>query len=226
MFDPLNNESAIAATRCDSNEIYLQLKPGQSLVLKSNTRENMQGEQWRYFQVSEKEAEEIQGTWNIEFVSGGPELPTSFETNEYGSWTELSTDETAKHFAGTARYTLTFEKPSITADEWLLDLRDLRESARVTLNGTQVGTVWSLPFQIKVGDYLQPGKNTLELEITNTAANRIRDMDQRGVDWKIMHEINFVNINYKPFDASNWAIEPAGLLTAIQLIPVNSIDPN
>jgi hypothetical protein len=38
----------------------------------------------------------------------------------------------------------------------------------------------------------------LELEVTNPRANRIRDLDQRKVPWKIMREINFVNINYRP----------------------------
>ena len=27
-----------------------------------------------------------------------------------------------------------------------------------------------------------------------------------------MREINFVNINYKPFDAANWPLTPSGLL--------------
>jgi hypothetical protein len=71
---------------------------------------------------------------------------------------------------------------------------------------------------------LKPGRNRLELEVTNVAANRIRDMDRRGVNWKIMHEINFVNINYRRFDASDWDLEPSGLLGPIQLVPMQTID--
>lgn len=33
-------------------------------------------------------------------------------------------------------------------------------------------------------------------------------MDRRKADWKIMREINFVDISYQPFDASNWEITP------------------
>ncbi len=49
----------------------------------------------------------------------------------------------------------------------------------------------------KIGHLLKPGKNKLVLEVTNLAANRIRDLDQRKVEWKKFHEINFVNIFYR-----------------------------
>jgi hypothetical protein len=45
------------------------------------------------------------------------------------------------------------------------------------------------------------------------------------VDWKIMREINFVNINYKPFDASQWAIMPSGLLGPVTLTPLKARHP-
>jgi hypothetical protein len=67
---------------------------------------------------------------------------------------------------------------------------------------------WSIPFDVRLGDALRRGRNVLELEVTNVAANRIRDMDRRGVNWKIM-----------PFDASGWAVEPAGLLGPVELVP-------
>src|SRR4029079_8209139 len=106
-----------------------------------------------------------------------------------------------------------------------LDLGDVRETARVRLNGKDVTTAWSLPFRVRVGGYLEPGKDVLELDVTNLAANRIRDMDQRKVPWKIMREINFVNINYKPFDASGWGLQPSGLLGAVRLLPMKSVAP-
>jgi hypothetical protein len=50
-------------------------------------------------------------------------------------------------------------------------------------------------------------------------------MDQRKVEWKIMREINFVNINYQPFDASQWALKPSGLLGPVTLTPLKAIAP-
>jgi hypothetical protein len=62
--------------------------------------------------------------------------------------------------------------------------------------------------------------NLLEVEVTNVSANRIRDLDRRGVNWKNFNDINFVNLNYKPFDASNWPLTDSGLLGPVTLTPV------
>jgi hypothetical protein len=56
--------------------------------------------------------------------------------------------------------------------------------------------------------------------VANLMANRIRYMDQSGIPWRKYHGINFVNINYQPFDASKWSIMPSGLLGPVTLIPI------
>jgi hypothetical protein len=37
-----------------------------------------------------------------------------------------------------------------------------------------------------------------------------------------MREINFVNINYKPFDAAAWPLTPSGLLGPVTLTPLRA----
>jgi hypothetical protein len=106
---------------------------------------------------------------------------------------------------------------------WALDLGDVRDSARVRLNGEDIITAWSVPFVVQLGSRVKPGRNVLELEVTNLAANRIRDMDRRGVPWKIMRDINIVDINYRPFDASNWPLTDSGLLGPVTIAPGSSI---
>jgi hypothetical protein len=139
------------------------------------------------------------------------------------SWTTLGGAATER-FAGTARYRIEFDAPAVAAAAWRLDLGDVRDSARVRLNGRELAVAWSLPMQLDPGDALVRGRNVLEVDVTNVAANRIRDMDRRGVDWKIMREINIVNIRYEPFDASAWKIEPAGLLGPVTLVPMRHAD--
>jgi hypothetical protein len=51
--------------------------------------------------------------------------------------------------------------------------------------------------------------------------NRIRYMDQHGLEWRKFHEINFVNIDYEPFDASGWEPMSSGLLGPVVL---NAVD--
>ena len=219
IFDPrYEKKVGVAATRQneESSEIYLQLQPGESCFVKTFTSEKIDGSNWKYIE-SNNEAIEINGNWKVEFIDGGPQLPASFSTNELISWTVLG-DSAAKNFAGTGKYSITFNLPNASADEWLLDLGKVCESARVKLNGESVGTLWSFPFNLLVGEYLKQGENILEIEITNLSANRLRDMDKRGIDWE---KFFFVNIFYKPFDASQWPIMDSGLLGPVTLIPQN-----
>jgi len=226
IMDPrFENRVGLAALRKQGNgrtQVYLQLQPGQSCVLRTFTEQRIKGPAWKYF---EKDGfpRTIDGIWKVKFVSGGPVLPSDFKTQQLDSWTTRD-DAEAKRFAGTARYIIEFDHPTPDADDWLLDLGRVCESARLTLNGQHLGTLWCEPFQLRLGELLQPGKNTLEVEVTNLAANRIRDLDRRNVNWKYFYDINIVNQAYKPLDASNWPPRDSGLLGPVRLQPLKRID--
>ncbi len=225
LLDPLHERVGVAALRHQASgdvEMRLQLQPGESVVVRSLQSKAATGPAWPYLEPMEG-ARRLEGPWSLVFQRGGPLLPDPVETETLQSWTELGGEETER-FAGTVRYTTYFTiDASASTSAWLLDLGDLRDSARVHVNDTFVGTVWSLPFRIPIGEHLRPGQNQLALEVTNVAANRVRDLDRRGVEWKIMREINFVDINYRPFDASPWAIEPAGLLGPVTVLPMRVV---
>jgi hypothetical protein len=227
LLDPLTGRSGAAALRAGpqrDTQVYLQLAAGETLVLRTATKTITDAiPAWTY-STATGAAVPLTGRWQIQFLKGGPELPPALATTALKSWTELG-GELAQRFGGTARYRLEFDALTEKADDWLLDLGDVRESARVRLNGREIATAWSLPFRVRLGAALQPGRNVLELDVTNLAANRIRDLDRRGVKWKIMREINFVNIHYQPFDASSWALAPSGLLGPVTLTPLKSFAP-
>jgi hypothetical protein len=83
--------------------------------------------------------------------------------------------------------------PGTDEDGWSVDLGDVRESARVYVNGKPAGVVVAHPFRIDVIGLFKPGRNQLVVEVTNLSANRIRDLDRRGVAWKKFHDINLVD---------------------------------
>lgn len=224
LFDPMSGQSGtLASRRRDGKaEIYLQLDSGCSVFVRADAVPQSAAA-WPYFRQA-GDGVPLTGTWSIEFIDGGPAIPESYRTDQLSSWTDAP-DEKAQAFAGTARYTLEFPCPTLPAEDWLLDLGDVRESARVMLNGKELGTLVALPFRIRLGALLQAGINRLEIEVTNLSANRVRDLDRRNVDWKIMKDINIVNVNYKPFDASQWQIEPSGLLGPVRLIPLRRVAP-
>jgi len=200
----------------DATFVYLQLLPGESCILRTFTDKSVTGPAWPYLKPG-GEPQNISGNWKVEFVDGGPELPKTFETATLGSWTAQDDPET-KRFAGSAHYTIEFDKPAGDANDWLLDLGKVCDSARVKLNGHEVAALWCAPFKIAVGKWLQPGKNILEVEVTNIAANRIRDMDIRKVNWKYFYDANLASLTQKGgLDASVWPVRDSGLLGPVRL---------
>ncbi len=196
-------------------EVALRLQPMESAVLRTFADSPATTPAWPVYDTVGAPLP-IAGRWHVSFVEGGPGLPAEFETEALGSWTDGG-DEEARRFAGTARYTIRFTRPTASADDWELDLGGVAETARVLLNGRPLGVVWCPPFRLRLGSALNPGENTLEVEVTNLAANRVRDLDRRGVSWKYFHDANVVGRDYKPLDASGWPLRPSGLLGPVSL---------
>jgi hypothetical protein len=226
LFDPMHERRGAAAVRRSDDgtaEVYLQLAPGEATVLRTfGDRAELDVPRWTY--TESREARPVTGSWDVTFVDGGPVLPDSFSTDRLASWTELG-GEDARRFSGTARYEITFEAAPDEADAWRLDLGDVRASARIYLNGQDLGRAWAHPFRLPVGDALEPGTNRLVVEVTNLMANRIIDLDRRGVEWKKFYDINVVGTGYEPFDASDWSPMPSGLLGPVELVPLTSVEP-
>jgi hypothetical protein len=237
VLDPLTGASGVAPTRASSKnywggtqatreirEVYVQLEPGESLFISTVAEAAATRGAWKYLEPHGQPIA-LDGEWRVSFTEGGPTLPTARSMKSLHSWAE-DDDEAAQSFGGTARYETSFTLPAgAKADEWQLDLGDVRETARVFVNGREVSRVWSLPARTRVGAALKSGPNMLVLEVTSTAANRIRDLDRRHVAWKNFHEINFVNLFYKPFDASTWKLQPCGLLGPVTLTPLQVVKP-
>ncbi|HEX3718621.1 MAG TPA: glycosyl hydrolase [Verrucomicrobiae bacterium] len=221
ILDPMTGSTGLAATRQTRSghvNVELQLAAGQSILLRAFAKET-QGPAWTYWKDAGT-AVPLTGTWQVKFLEGGPELPASYTTDHLASWTTAA-DTNSQRFAGAARYTLKFDAPADGGENghWKLDLGQVCQSARVRLNGHDYGTLLTPPFQTMVSGLKRSG-NILEVEVANVSANRIRDLDRRGVKWKNYHDINFVNVDYHPFDASNWPITDSGLLGPVTLTPV------
>ena len=101
----------------------------------------------------------------------------------------------------------------------MLEFENVKDCARVRLNGKTLGTLLGPAFAVRA-DNLKTGKNLLEVEVTNVAANRIRDLDIRGVNWKKFYDINFISIESSVFDASGWDVKEAGLWGKVKITPL------
>ena len=166
----------------------------------------------------------VNGPWNIRFVEGGPVLPASATMNAPGSWTETA-DPEARRFAGTACYSTSF---TLTAKPPTAGSSTSETSAKARASASMANRrAWSSPIRsaLTSPNFLIDGANTIEIEVTNLSANRIRDLDLRKVGWKKFHDINIVDHQYKKFDASQWPVEPSGLLGPVKLIPMTTLSP-
>ena len=193
----------------NSTDVQVQLKSGEAIILKASVNKGT-GKLWKYAELTGNPIE-LNGEWTLHFTKGGPQLPADKRMTTLQPWTMFSDDSTTQSFSGTAVYNTTFNLPSKNAADYLLQLGKVYESARVFINDKEAAILWSIPYEAKIGRYLKEGKNTIQIEIVNLMANRIRNMDRNKQEWRKYHEINFVNINYKPFDAANWKVQPSGL---------------
>jgi hypothetical protein len=224
IFEPMSQQVGIAKVRDENKhtEVYLQLEPRQSVILRVFADRQVSGQKWAYWKPDGKPLI-LGGTWQVEFVEGGPKLPKPATVTRLSSWTEWNHDdpELLKAFSGTARYRLTFDLPSVDADAWLLDLGTVCYSARVWLNGKLFGTLISSPFRLYVPkEAMREKGNELIVEVANLMANRIAYMDRQKVPWQ---KFFFVNIRYQPFSAADWEPLPSGLLGPVSICPLSQI---
>jgi hypothetical protein len=215
---PTNGRSGSAAVRHQGGaaEVFLQLAPRESVLVHARAEEAVSAEPWQYWKAAGNPAS-LSCDWKLEFLEGGPTLPAPAELPRTVAWSSLPRED-ARNFSGTARYTATFDSPDPVREFWRLDLGAVGQSARVRLNEADLGTLIAAPFALD-GIRLLPAGNVLEIEVTSTAANRIRDLDRRGVKWNEFHDIGVVSMDYRPFDASGWDTAESGLAGPVTLTP-------
>jgi (4-O-methyl)-D-glucuronate---lignin esterase len=117
----------------------------------------------------------IDGPWTLNFPANLGAPPT-FHLTHLQSWTKNS-DPGIKYFSGTATYTKIIDAPK----SWfarrntrlVLDLGEVDDLAKIKLNGKSLRILWKPPYRIDVTRALHPGKNALEVQVTNLWVNRL-----------------------------------------------------
>ena len=146
----------------------------------------------------DKELMALNDQWTVSFdPKWGPKAPVKFDT--LTPWNE-SADEAIKYFSGSAVYRKTFTLSKINdASSLKLDLGQVDVMARVKLNGKDLGLLWCPPFEVNIGDAAKPGKNKLEIEVTNLWVNRMIADSAIPYDEEIYSQIR----DGQPFPASS-----------------------
>ena len=131
----------------------------------------------------------ITGPWELRFPPNWG-APPSVSLDNLISWSD-SLDSGIKYFSGTATYTKSLDiSDEMIADHQAiyLDLGTVKNFAEVTLNGKDLGILWKPPFQLDITSNVRPGKNDLQIGVTNLWPNRIIGDAQlpEDVEWQGM----------------------------------------
>lgn len=126
---------------------------------------------------------EVKGGWDVRFPKGWG-APEQVKFDRLMSWTEHP-DAGVRYFSGTATYLKRINVPKeMLADgrRLYLDLGKVQVIAEVRLNGKALGILWKPPFRVDITDVARPGSNDLEVQVTNTWANRLIGDEQLPED--------------------------------------------
>ena len=146
----------------------------------------------------------IETPWTVTFQSGrgGPSEPVSFE--QLTDWIQHA-DNRIKYFSGTATYTNTFKVSKLPTAPVYIDLGKVMVMAKVKVNGSYVGGVWTAPYRLNISSALRKGKNTVEVEVVNCWRNRL-------IGEKLLPEADRFTFQTATYLNKDSELQPSGLL--------------
>ncbi|MBQ8865000.1 MAG: hypothetical protein IJ020_02525 [Bacteroidaceae bacterium] len=114
--------------------------------------------------------------WTVAFPEGwGIEAPV--QTTSLLPWKDMLSTAEGRAFSGTATYstTLRVDGKSGKKDKsrYVLHLGKVEMIAVLRVNGKEVATLWSEPYQADITSYLHKGLNEIEIDVTSTWYNRL-----------------------------------------------------
>ena len=112
--------------------------------------------------------------WEVYFPEGWG-APEKIELQKLKSISEHS-DFGVKHFSGTATYKTVIDVPKDKISfeyGYYLDLGQVGVIAELTVNGKDFGILWKSPFAQDISSVIKPGKNKIEVKVTNLWVNRL-----------------------------------------------------
>ena len=213
-YNPMTN--IYTKARLDAGELELNLRSGESRILVCANTEDIYPEGIAEERSSEGtgEIDITNGKWTLSFIEEQPKVGQAYKLDKLQTWETLG--DSAAVTMGTGVYETEVKLSRDDARKhWTIDLGDVRESARVYINNVYIGCAWAVPFVLDCKDALKKGKNTIRIEVTNLPANRIADLDRKGVKWRKMKEINVVDINYKKTTYADWKPVESGIRKAV-----------
>jgi len=175
LYNPVNDKTTILSDWKIENgrtivPIVLEANESCFIIFKENTKETISNKKQNYAAL--ETVQTLDENWEIQFdpeFHGPKEI---VKTNKLFDWS-TSKDDQIKYYSGTAIYKKEFIWKGKINEKFWLDLGTIANIAEVTINGINCGTIWTFPYKADISEALKKGKNTIEIKITNTWANRL-----------------------------------------------------
>jgi hypothetical protein len=179
LWNPLTGETRLLKnfSRQDGiTSLSLQLEKNQSYFVVFNLEKKSTASATKTAaDFSEKKTlKSIEGPWKLTFARrwGGPG-EVQFEKLE--DWSQRP-EEGIKYYSGTVVYrkTFTLKREEVASAQPLwIDLGEVNCMAQVSLNGVELGTLWTAPWSLEVKNSAKEGENLLEIKVVNLWSNRL-----------------------------------------------------
>lgn len=207
IFDAVTNDTIALrswSVKDGRTNFKLRLPANGSLFVifkeKASDTDLLSGKNWSTY----KAIQDLSKNWAVKFnpALGGPQKSVIF--NELTDWT-TNADSLIKYYSGTAVYTKNFTFDGNKNNQIWIDLGNFSSIAEVKINGVGCGTLWTAPHRLNISNAIKKGNNKIEIEITNTWANRLIGDSKLPEDKKITKTT-------APFRLEGKPLNPAGLL--------------
>lgn len=183
--------------------------------------------------AAEKPLADLNSGWTLRF----DDEKMDTDLDRLRSWTEI---EGRKYFSGRVTYSRAFnlDAAALRSARLFIDfgagtpttdprpagvngLRALldppvREAAIVTVNGKRIGSLWHPPYRLDLTPVLHPGKNLIEITVSNTAMNLMAGQPPR--DFGPLYAKYGKRFEMQELDQV--APLPSGLLGSVQILAV------
>ncbi|SEO66482.1 alpha-L-rhamnosidase [Flavobacterium sp. CF108] len=157
----IENGRTILTINLDANESGF-------VIFKEETKEVLaQGKSSEFEKV-----QTLDENWELQFDPAFKGLKEIVKTNKLFDWSTSDNDQ-IKYYSGTVVYKKEFDWKGKDTNKIWIDLGKISNIAEIKINGKDCGTLWTFPFKTDISQALKKGKNIIEINITNTWANRL-----------------------------------------------------
>ncbi len=115
----------------------------------------------------------LNGGWQLSFPEGWG-APAHMAADTLKPWKDLNLGNEGRAFSGTATYTRYLQLDDFEPQAcYVLDMGRVDMIADVRVNGHQAGVLWAAPYTLPIAQWLQSGRNVIEIDVTSTWFNRL-----------------------------------------------------